>query len=100
MSNLSGKLRLSVQTKVLLVVLGFLVLVPVVTMWIVDDRLSRQMEEEARQTLETAEAVFGKLLNARADNLLARYRSYAAEARFKVTAGIADPKTMTRLLHD
>ncbi len=94
------RLRLSVQAKVLLVVLAFLVIVPATTTWIVDDQLGRQMQEEARQTLATAEAVFRKSLDARADNFLLRYRSLADEARFKVTAGIADPKTMSRLLHD
>jgi signal transduction histidine kinase len=92
--------RFSVQAKVLLVVLGFLVLVPAVTMWIVDDRLGRQMREEARQTLETAEAVFRKSLDARADNFLSRYRSVVGEARFKVTASLPDAKTMSRLLRD
>ena len=100
MPNLSGSRRFSVQTKVLLVVLGFLVALPTVTVWIVHDRLSRQMHEDARQTLETAEAVFIKSLDARADNFLSRYRGYAGEARFKVTAGIDDPLTMARLLRD
>src|ERR1035437_6101857 len=94
------RLRLSVQAKVLLVVLGFLVLVPAVTMWIVDERLGLQMHEEARQTLVTAAAVFRKSLDAPADNFLLRYRSLAAEARFKVTAGLPDAKTMARLLRD
>src|SRR5882757_9652992 len=95
-----SRFRLSVQAKVLLVVLGFLVLVPALTMWIVNERFGRQMLDEARQTLVMAEAVFRKSLDVRADNFLLRYRSLAGEARFKVTAGIAYPKTMSRLLHD
>lgn len=100
-----GKLRFSVQAKVLLVVLGFLVLLPVMVVWIVDERLTGQMHEEARQTLETAEAVFRKSLDARGANFLLRYQSLANEVRFKVTAGltagpIADRKTMERLLRD
>ena len=85
MPTTAGKLRLSVQAKVLLVVLGFLVLLPAVTVKIVDDALGRQMREEARQTLDTAEAVFRKSLDARADNFLSRYRSLAGEARFKAS---------------
>ena len=102
MSAALHRLRVSVQAKVLLVVLGFLVLVPAVTMWIVDERLGRQMHEEARQTLVTAEAVFRKSLDLRADSFLLRYRSLAGEARFKVTASLpeADAKTMSRLLRD
>ena len=100
MSSTRPRFRFSVQAKVLFVVVQFLVLLPAVTMWIVDDRLRRQMLDEAQQTLVTAEAVFRKSLDARADNFLLRYRSLANEARFKVTAGIADAKTMSRLLHD
>ena len=100
MAGWTGRLRLSVQTKVLLVVLTFLVLVPGVTVWIVNDSLIRQMREESRETLETAEAVFVKLLDARAANFLSRYRGFAGEARFRVTADIDDAPTMARLLHD
>lgn len=98
--RIPGISRLSVQTKVLLVVLAFLVALPAVTVWIVNDSLTKQMQAESRQTLETAEAVFVKLLDARADNFLSRYRSFAGEARFKVTAAIKDHKTMGRVLHD
>ena len=94
------KLRLSVQAKVLGVVVGFLVLLPVAAVWVVNDSLNRQVREEARQTLEIAEAVFVRSLDARAGNLLSRYQNITGEARFKVTAGISDAKTMARLLHD
>jgi signal transduction histidine kinase/CheY-like chemotaxis protein len=94
--------RLSVRAKVLLVVLTFLTLMPAATMSVVDARLDGQMREEARQTLVTAEAVFRKSLDARADNFLLRYRGLAGEARFRVVAGLPEPdaKTMARLLHD
>jgi signal transduction histidine kinase/ActR/RegA family two-component response regulator len=94
------KLRLSVQAKVLGVVVGFLVLLPVAAVWVVNDSLNRQVRDEARQTLEIAEAVFVRSLDARAGNLLSRYQNITGEARFKVTAGISDAKTMARLLHD
>lgn len=97
-----ASLRLGFQAKVLLVVLSFLVLVPVVTTWILENRLGRQMLEEARHTLVAVEVAFRKSLDARAANFLVRYRSLVGEARFKVTAGLpeADGKTMTRLLQD
>jgi two-component system, NtrC family, sensor kinase len=89
---------LSLQAKVLIAVLSFLILLPAVTLWIVNDHMQRQMEDEARQTLVTAEAVFLKSLDNRSRNFLAHYGSVAEEARFKVTAGLADPKTMDVLL--
>jgi signal transduction histidine kinase len=92
------RFRLSLQTKVLVAVLGFLVLLPVLTLWIVNDHMERQMEDEARQTLATAEAVFLKSLDNRSRNILERYRSVVEEARFKVTAELADRRTIDGLL--
>lgn len=90
--------RLSLQAKVLVAVIGFLVILPVVTLWIVNDRMRQQMEDEALRTLTTAEEVFLKSLDNRASNFLSRYRSVAEEARFKVTAELKDKKTMDELL--
>jgi signal transduction histidine kinase len=92
--------RWSVQTKVLAVVLAFLVALPALTVWIVTDSLKNDVLLESRQSLKSAEAVFNRLLDARAENLFSRYHSFAGEARFRVTAAIKDPKTMQRLLRD
>src|SRR5688572_23288979 len=56
------------------------------------------MEDEALQTLITAESVFVKSLENRNRSFLSRYKSVVAEARFKVTAEIGDPKTLEGLL--
>ena len=58
MTQPGHKVRLSFQLKVLLPVLAALVLLPALTLWIVNGYISRQMEDEARQSLQTAEAVF------------------------------------------
>jgi two-component system NtrC family sensor kinase len=98
MAAANKRFRLSLQAKVLVAVLGFLVLLPVVTLWIVNDHMERQMEDEARQTLTTAEAVFLKSLDNRSRNILERYRSVVEEARFKVTAELGDRRTIDGLL--
>jgi signal transduction histidine kinase/ActR/RegA family two-component response regulator len=89
---------LGLQGKMLAVVVGFLVLLPAATLWIVSRQLQRQMEDEALQTLGTAESVFRKSLENRTGSVLARYRSIVSEARVKVTADLADRKTIDGLL--
>lgn len=92
------KFRFGLQAKVLIAVVGFLVLLPAVTLWIVDRHITRQMEDEARRTLITAESVFLKSIENRNRSFLSRYESIVAEARFKVMAEIGDPKTLEGLL--
>jgi signal transduction histidine kinase/ActR/RegA family two-component response regulator len=66
--------RWSVQTKVLLPVIAFLVLLPVVVVWIVNGYVSGQVREQAGATLSTADGVFKHLLDNEASDLLAHYR--------------------------
>ena len=98
MSGARRRFRFGLQGKVLLAVVGFLVLLPAVTLWIVDRHITRQMEDEALRTLITAESVFMKSLDNRIHNFLSRYQSVVAEARFKVTAEIGVAKTIDGLL--
>ncbi|ATC62784.1 hypothetical protein CMV30_01710 [Nibricoccus aquaticus] len=94
------KLRVSLQAKVLIVVLAFLVLVPAITLWLVNRHVSRQVQDEARLTLETAEAVFKQSLEIRSRNLRARFRNVVNEPRFKAVSQLGDSKTMTAYLND
>ena len=98
MSASGRRFRFGLQAKVLVAVVGFLVLLPALTLWIVDRHIMRQMEDEAFRTLVTAESVFVKSLENRTRNVLSRYQSVVAEARFKVTAEIGDGKTLEGLL--
>jgi signal transduction histidine kinase/CheY-like chemotaxis protein len=67
--------RWSVQTKVLLPVIAFLVLLPVVVVWIVNGYVSGQVREQASATLSTADGVFLHLLDNQASDLLTHYRT-------------------------
>jgi signal transduction histidine kinase/ActR/RegA family two-component response regulator len=100
MSARRRPIRLSFQTKVLAAVLVVLVPLPIITVWIVSDRIGVQMRDEARQTLTSAEDGFVKALEVRSRSFLSRYEIVANEARVKVLAELADPKTMDRLLRD
>lgn len=94
------KLRVSIQTKVLITVVAVLVLLPVVTVWIVDRHITAHMQDDAKQALATAEAVFQQSLEIRSRNALDRYKRLANEPRFKAVAQLNDAKTMSALLRD
>jgi signal transduction histidine kinase/ActR/RegA family two-component response regulator len=98
--RLSRRHGANFQTKVLAAVLIVLIPLPVLTVWIVNDRMSVQMLDEARQTLTSAEDGFVKSLEIRSRGFLSRYQTVANEARVKVVADLGDAKTMERLLRD
>jgi len=100
MAQPEQKVRLSFQLKVLLPVLAALVLLPTITFWIVNRYISRQVEAEARQTLDTANVVFLNSLDIRARNLVSRFRGLVNEPRFKGTISTGDPKTVNVYLHN
>jgi two-component system NtrC family sensor kinase len=100
MGGPAPKVRLSFQLKVLLPVLAALVLLPTLTFWIVNGYISRQMEDEARKSLQTADAVFLNSLDIRARNLISRFRNSANDPRFKAVALKGDPRTLTALLRE
>lgn len=92
--------RFSVQTKVLVPVLVFLVLVPTVTVWMVNQRMTEQMLADSRRAIDTAQTVLGKLIEIRANDLLGRYRNEAADANFRGLITLRDTPTMNFYLRD
>ena len=100
MDQPAHQLRFSFQTKVLVPVLVALVLLPALTLWIVNRYISRQMQEESRQALLTAEGVFLNSLDIRARNLASRFRNSVNDPRFKAVAGLRDAKTLTNYLRE
>src|SRR5688572_2848604 len=80
------QVRISFQLKVLLPVLGALILLPAVTLWIVNGYISRQMQDEAQQSLSTTRGVFEQLLEWRSRDLLSRFRSAANESSYRSLA--------------
>src|SRR5258708_2003963 len=84
----------SVQTKVLIPVLTFLILLPTITLWIVNEHISNQVTKNARQALSTAEAVFLKSSELRVQDFLLLYRNAVQQPSFKAVALLNDPITM------
>ena len=100
MSEPAHTLRFSFQTKVLAPVLAVLVILPVIILGLVNRTMSRQVEDEARQTLNTADGIFLNVLENRAGNLAAYARNLANDPRLRATAKNGDPKTLTTMLAD
>jgi two-component system NtrC family sensor kinase len=95
MARPEQKLRFSFQTKVLLPVLAALVLLPAITLWIVNRSMTQQVQGEARQTLASAETVFQQLLELRTRDLVSRFRGAVNESSYRSLALIVasdDPK--------
>ncbi len=97
MAQPEHKVRLSFQLKVLLPVLAALVLLPAVTLWIVNRYISEQVQTGSRQTLGTAETVFKQLLDLRTSDLVNRFRNAVNESSYRSLASIvADRETAAR----
>ncbi len=78
--------RVSFQTKVLAPVLTVLVLLPAITVFLVDRHIKQQVQEEAQQTLATAKAVFRRALENQSRDLVARFRAAVNEGSYQTIA--------------
>ena len=86
--------RLSLQAKVMAAVLTLLIVLPAITLWIVDRSITRQTLEDAGSALTTARAVFLQSLENRAGNLRSRYRNLVGDVRFLTVVKLDDAGTM------
>lgn len=96
----SKRKYLSFQTKVLIPVISLLIVAFMITMWVVNRRLTHRFEEEAKQNLTTANVVFLNSLEIRARSLLVQYQNIVNEPRFKAVAQLGEPETMNVQLND
>src|SRR5690349_2728853 len=88
-------LRLRVQTKVLIPVLAFLVLVPAIMVAIVGNQSNQQLLAHVREVVSTANNVFIQRLNRRSNDLLLRARTSAREAHYQAIANEAQKASAT-----
>src|SRR5262249_3869210 len=93
-----SKRYLGFQAKVLIPVVSVLLLFLAIMMWLVNRRLTDELEQEAVHTLTVTDAVFRSSFQIRTRNLLLRYQTLVNEPRFKAVAQLAEPKTMTAQL--
>src|SRR6185295_3384934 len=91
MGKLRAKFLMSFRAKLLAPVVGVVLLVLAVTVWVVNQRITAQLETEAKRTLLTADAVFRSSKDIRDRNLLLRFRNLPNEPRNKAVFQAQDP---------
>src|SRR5260370_12959969 len=100
MEKLRAKLLVSFSTKVIVSVVTVMVLLLVVTVWTVNDHLTRQFRAEAARNLGIAGVTFQRFQRIHAMNLLMRFRNLPNEPRYKAAFQAGDPPTLRDLLAD
>ena len=94
MEKLRAKLIVSFRAKVLLPVLAVMVLLIAVTVFVVNARITRQVETEAQNALATADSVFWDLQIMRSKTRLLRFRNLPNEPRYKAALQTLHPGTV------
>src|SRR3977135_1154508 len=92
--------RFSFQAKVLLTVISIMVLLIAASMWIVNQRITAQLQADVKQQLATADAVFKTSQSIRTKELLRRYANLINEPRFKAISQLEDAQTYRFYLSD
>lgn len=93
MGKLKRAILLNFRTKVIVPVVGVMVLLMAVSMWLVNQRVTRQLQVDVAAQLATADSVLGYIQQLRMDSLLASYRKLESEPKFKAFATLFNPDT-------
>src|SRR5271170_1241980 len=89
MNFLQFKSRTSFQLKVLLPVIVVMALLTAATIWVVNRRISAQLEQQAARRLAEDMALFKKFQDNRINSLLSKYGGIRTDARYTALAHIA-----------
>ena len=100
MPRLKPILNVSLRTKVLVPVTLCMALLIILTVLILDRRLTQQFRIEAWNTLATAEAEFRNFQKNHSDDLLLRFRNLPKEPRYRAAFQLADAATLRQPLAD
>src|SRR6516162_9886641 len=93
-------LNTSLRTKVLVPVIACMAALIATTMFVVNKRVASQFEQQARETLTTANAEFLNLQKTRSEDLLLRFRNLPNEPRYRAVFQLGDPLTLHQPLAD
>jgi signal transduction histidine kinase len=93
-------LNTSLRTKVLVPVIGCMAALIATTMLVVNERVASQFEQQARETLTTANAEFLNLQKTRSEDLLLRFRNLPNEPRYRAAFQLGDAPTLHEPLAD
>ncbi len=94
MSRFRRFLALSFRAKVLVPIIAVMVCLLAITAWIVDQRITRQFEMEAKRSLIRADEGVRDWQKNRAKNLLLRVGDLCNEPRFKAALQTGHPETV------
>ncbi|MFO1488760.1 MAG: hybrid sensor histidine kinase/response regulator [Verrucomicrobiota bacterium] len=94
MEKIRARIRMSFRAKVLVPVIAVMVLLMAVTMFVVNLHLTRQAENDARETLATAVDVFRNSQSIRTKSLFLRFRTLPNEPRYKGALQTLHPDTV------
>lgn len=100
MDHLRFLLNSSLRTKVLVPVIACMVMLIATTVFVVDQRVRHQFEQQATETLSTANAEFLNLQRSRSDDLLLRFHNLPNEPRYRAAFQLGDPATLRQPLAD
>lgn len=93
-------LNTSLRTKVLVPVIACMAALIVTTVFVVNKQVTEQFEQQARETLTTANAEFLDLQKTRSEDLLLRFRNLPNEPRYRAAFQLGDPPTLHQPLAD
>ncbi|HEX5221491.1 MAG TPA: ATP-binding protein [Verrucomicrobiae bacterium] len=91
MGKLKRAILLNFRTKVIVPVVAVMVLLMATSMWLINGRVTHQLQAQAAEQLATADAVLGHAQKLRMGSLLASYRKVESEPMFKAHAALFDP---------
>jgi signal transduction histidine kinase len=93
-------LNASLRTKVLVPIIACMAALIATTVFVVNDRVTEQFQQQARETLTSANAEFLDLQKTRSEDLLLRFRNLPSEPRYRAAFQLADPPTLHQPLAD
>jgi len=91
MGKLKRAILLNFRTKVIVPVVAVMILLMATSMWLINGRVTRQLQGQAAEQLATADAVLGYAQKLRADSLLSSYRKVESQPMFVAHAALFDP---------
>ena len=100
MERLKTALLLSFRTKVIVPVIALMILLLVGSMWLVSRQVTRQLQEDAAQSLHTADSLLRKWQETRANDFSLRFYNIVKESRIQAVAKTEDGATFRHLLED
>src|SRR5579884_2834956 len=100
MNNFRSLLKASLGTKVLVPVIACMAALMATTVFVVNEQVTEQFKQEARETLTTANAEFLNLHKTRSQDLLLRFRNLPNEPRYRAAFQLGDPPTLHQPLAD